>query len=202
MTNYRQMRHNARQARRAGVQPMMVINSGGPFPERATMVVGRWVWRYRSELAPLGVVAVVDGFGWYAHAALSAWWPLLLAVPGIATWVLAVFGAWCGITGRPERLYVSFVVFAWGTWDAVAAAIGPFTPPLPQALAIGGLVLSVPWWANRRRRAKVRVERTIATWPYIALAVGLVGSEITSATVDLWGGAPGFGSHVARPSPT
>ena len=52
---------------------------------------------------------------------------------------------------------------------------------------MGRLVLAVPWWTNRRRRAKVRVERTIATWPYIADAVGLVGSQITSATVDLWG---------------
>ena len=50
----------------------------------------------------------------------------------------------------------------------------------------GALVLSVPWWANRRRRAKVRVERTIATWPDIARAVGLAGSQIMSATVDLW----------------
>ena len=48
-------------------------------------------------------------------------------------------------------------------------------------------MLSVPWWANRRRRAKVRVERTIATWPVIATHIGLAGSEIMSATADLWG---------------
>src|SRR5207244_3936457 len=63
---------------------------------------------------------------------------------------------------------------------------GSLASPLPQVLGIGTLVLSVPWWANRRRRAKVRVARTIATWPDIARAVGLVGSEIMSATVDLW----------------
>ena len=40
---------------------------------------------------------------------------------------------------------------------------------------------------RRRRRAKVRVERTIAVWPDIARHVGLAGSEIMSATVDLWG---------------
>ena len=82
---------------------------------------------------------------------------------------------------------MAVTVLACGTWDAVAAAVGPLAPPLPQALGIGGLVLSVPWWANRRRRAKVRVARTIATWPDIARAVGLAGSEIMSATVDLWG---------------
>ena len=49
------------------------------------------------------------------------------------------------------------------------------------------MVLAVPWWANRRRRAKVRVERTIAIWPDIASHIGLTGSAIMSATVDLWG---------------
>ena len=67
------------------------------------------------------------------------------------------------------------------------AAVGPLSSPLPQALCIGGLVLSVPWWANRRRRAKVRVERTIATWPDVARNAGLAGSQIMAATVDVWG---------------
>ena len=64
------------------------------------------------------------------------------------------------------------------------------------------LVLSVPWWANRRRRAKVRVERAVATWPDIARDIGLAGSQIMSATVDLWDGAPGSAWPGARPSPT
>ena len=64
---------------------------------------------------------------------------------------------------------------------------GPFRPPLPQLLAIGGLVLAVPWWAHGRRRAKVRVERKLAAWPAIARDVGLPGSEVISAIVDLWG---------------
>ena len=187
MTGYRQMRRQARQARRAGMQPMMVINSGGPFPDLAIVVIARWAWRYRSELAPLGVALLVAGLGWYAHAALLAWWPLLLAVPAVAAWAVGAFGARVGIPGRLERLYVAVTVLACGIWGALAAAFGPRTSPLPQALGLGGLVLAVPWWANRRRRAKVRVERTIATWPYIAEAVGLVGSQITSATVDLWG---------------
>jgi hypothetical protein len=57
----------------------------------------------------------------------------------------------------------------------------PLTAPLPPALGIGALVLSVPWWA------KVRVERTLAAWPDIAKAVGLAGSAVMSATVDVWG---------------
>ena len=187
MTGHRQMRRHVRQARRAGMQPMMVINPGDPFPELAIVIISRWAWRYRSELAPLGVACAVAAIGSYAHAALPAWWPLILAVAGIAAWVLAAFGARFGLPTRLERLYVAVTVLAGGTWAALAAAIGPLTSPLPQALGIGGLVLSVPWWANRRRRAKVRVERTIAVWPDIASHIGLAGSEIMSATADLWG---------------
>ena len=187
MTSYRRMRRQSRQARRAGMQPMMVINPGDPIPELAAVIIARWAWRYRSELAPLGIACLVAGLGWYARAALSPWWPLILAVAGVAAWLLAAFGAKLGLPTRLERLYVAVTVLAGGTWAALAAAIGPLTSPLPQALGIGGLVLSVPWWANRRRRAKVRVERTIATWPVIATHIGLAGSEIMSATVDLWG---------------
>ena len=54
MTGYRRMRRHARQARRAGMQPMMVINPGDQLPELAAVIIARWAWRYRSELAPLG----------------------------------------------------------------------------------------------------------------------------------------------------
>jgi S-DNA-T family DNA segregation ATPase FtsK/SpoIIIE len=54
-------------------------------------------------------------------------------------------------------------------------------------LGLGAVILAVPWWAHRRRRAKVRVERQLAAWPDIAQAVGLAGSQVMSATVDLWG---------------
>jgi hypothetical protein len=37
------------------------------------------------------------------------------------------------------------------------------------------------------RRAKVRVQRTLAAWPDISRAIGLPGSQAMSATVDLWG---------------
>ena len=187
MSSYRQMRQHARQARRAGMQPMMVINSGDPFPELVIVVIARWAWRYRSELAPLGVALLVAGFGWYAHAALSGWWPVILAGSGTAAWLLAAFGAKLGIPARLERLYVAATVLACGTWVALAAALGPRAAPLPQVLGIGALVLAVPWWANRRRRAKVHVERAIAAWPDIARNAGLDGSRVMNATVDLWG---------------
>jgi S-DNA-T family DNA segregation ATPase FtsK/SpoIIIE len=56
------------------------------------------------------------------------------------------------------------------------------------AIATGlTLVCALPWWASRRRRAKLRVERMLESWPEIAHAVGLAGSRVMSATVDLWG---------------
>jgi FtsK/SpoIIIE family len=58
---------------------------------------------------------------------------------------------------------------------------------MPRVLGLGTFVLAVPWWAHRRRRAKARVQRTVAAWPDIAKAVGLPGSRIQSAGVDLWG---------------
>jgi len=67
MTTYRRMRRQARQARRSGLQPMMVINSGEPFPESVGVVLLRWAWRYRSELAPLGVTAAMVTFAWWLH---------------------------------------------------------------------------------------------------------------------------------------
>ena len=80
MTTYRRMRRQARQARRSGLQPMMVINSGEPFPETVGVVLLRWAWRYRSELAPLGVTAGHRGAAWWLHAARPHWWAVVLGI--------------------------------------------------------------------------------------------------------------------------
>jgi S-DNA-T family DNA segregation ATPase FtsK/SpoIIIE len=184
---YRKMRRQARRARRAGMQPMMVLSSGDSFPDLAIMVFARWLWRYRSELAPVGAACLLAALGFYAHVALFHWWWVILAVTISAGLLIGWFGAGTGLPAVAERLYAAGAVMACGTWLSLAAVVGPLAPPLPQALGIGGLVLAVPWWANRRRRAKVRVERIIAAWPDIARAIGLAGSEIMSATVDLWG---------------
>ena len=86
-----------------------------------------------------------------------------------------------------ERLYAATVTLTAGGWLAAATAAGPVTSPLPHALVIGGTVLSVPWWTHRRRRARVRIERKLQAWPEIAQAVGLPGSQVMSALVDVWG---------------
>jgi S-DNA-T family DNA segregation ATPase FtsK/SpoIIIE len=53
--------------------------------------------------------------------------------------------------------------------------------------AVATALLGIPWWAHRRRRAKVRIERTVQTWPDIAENMGLPGSRIVSATGNAWG---------------
>jgi FtsK/SpoIIIE family len=97
------------------------------------------------------------------------------------------FGGRLGLSRLAERIYAGTTAFAAGAWLAAVCLLGPFTSPLPQILVVGALILVIPWWAHRRRRAKVRVDRALAAWPDIAKAIGLPGSQVMSATVDLWG---------------
>ena len=187
MTSYRRMRREARQARRSGLQPMVVISSGDQPPATASVLVLRWAWRYRSELAPAYLAAGALGAGWWLHEARPHWWQFVLSLAAVVTWALACFGGRIGLAALVERLYASTITLAAGGWIATATAIGPFASPLPQILIIGGLALSVPWWAHRRRRARVRVERKLEAWPEIAKAIGLAGSQVMSAMVDVWG---------------
>ncbi len=187
MSSYRRMRRQARQVRRSGMQPMMVINSGDQHPVTAGVVLLRCAWRYRSELAPAYVAAVMLAAGWWLHASHPQWWEYPLSIAAVAAWTLAAFGARIGIPALVERLYAATAALAAGGWIAAATALGPLTSPLPHTLIGGGLVLSVPWWAHRRRRARVRIERKLEAWPDIAKAVGLAGSQVMSAMVDVWG---------------
>ena len=94
---------------------------------------------------------------------------------------------WPFLTRTAERVYAAAVSAAAGGWLTAATALGPATPPMPVLAVILAVVCAVPWWASRRRRAKVRLERTLESWPEIARAVGLAGSRVMSAMVDLWG---------------
>ena len=57
----------ARLARRSGLQPMMVINTGDALPETVGVLLARWAWRYRSELAPLAVTAALAAAAWWLN---------------------------------------------------------------------------------------------------------------------------------------
>ena len=163
---------------------MMVINTGDPFPDLAVVVLARWAWRYRSELAPARRGARHwPALAWLHARALPQWWPLILRRlwPPRAQW--PSFGARSGSPGSPNALYAAARCSRRG---GVAGRWPPRSARSPRrcrkSLGIGALVLAVPWWAHRRRRAKVRVERTLAAWPDIAKAIGLPGSQVMSAT--------------------
>ncbi|WP_246082964.1 cell division protein FtsK [Nonomuraea diastatica] len=180
------MRRNARRMRRYGVQPVANVNDLGVAP---LVIVGiaRLIWRYRSELAPITYTASILLTGVILRRWFPEWWLSVLISTIGSSAALAIGGRWVNLPRPIERGYAVVTTVFAGTWLTLAAYLGPFMPPLPAVLSVGALVLAVPWWAHRRRRARVRVERTLAAWPDIAQAVGLAGSRIQSAMVDLWG---------------
>jgi FtsK/SpoIIIE family len=183
----RRMRRRARRMHRYGLQPVMVINSTDQLPDTIVVLIFWWAWRYRSELAPLFLATATAFLAWMLHLTHPQWWPAILAVAVLAGCGLAVTGHRFGLPASIDCLYAAVVVTATGGWFAAATAMGPLAGPLPHLWVIGGLSLAVPWWAHRRRRARVRVERKLEAWPEIARAVGLAGSQVMSAVVDVWG---------------
>jgi S-DNA-T family DNA segregation ATPase FtsK/SpoIIIE len=134
---------------------------------------------------------------WIAAAGVTAAAACFLAIPhrllrgnppGKPTGGVIV-RAWeaCGISRPAERAYITAVVLASGGWLSAAIATGPAAKPLPAVAVIATVILGIPWWAHRRRRARVRIERTIQAWPDIAENMGLPGSRIASATGNPWG---------------
>jgi S-DNA-T family DNA segregation ATPase FtsK/SpoIIIE len=185
VSGYRQIRRQTRRARRAGLQSIVVIDS--PLPVPAGVLLARWAWRYRSEIAPATTAGAVLAAGLWLHAAHSHWWAPLLALSDLASSALFVFGGRIGLSRLTERVYAAAAALAAGGWLAAATLLGPLSSPMPQVLGIGALILAAPWWAHRRRRARVRVQRALLAWPDISKAIGLPGSKIQSAGVDLWG---------------
>src|SRR5271165_1500746 len=62
---------------------------------------------YRSELAPVWVVAALLAAGWWGHRAFPHWWILVLAGSCAATWLVATFGARIGLPALAERIYAA-----------------------------------------------------------------------------------------------
>ncbi|MCM3882149.1 FtsK/SpoIIIE domain-containing protein [Frankia sp. R82] len=153
---------------------------GRPHPVSG---ISRVLWKYRSELAP-AYLAVYLAFS--AALAHRAWGPLTTIIIGLLVLVTA------GVRVRrydrtPERTYAAGVVVLAGGWWLAAAIIGPDTNPLLGILVIGGFIAALPWWRHHRRRARVRVDRTLAAWPELAENAGLGGSRVMSALVDAYG---------------
>ena len=182
-----QMRRHVRKMRRYGLQPMTIVNPGDPLPETAVVAIARWAWRYRSELAPFTVALATAAVAWWLHGHDRHWWPLIAALTAASVPAVALIGSRIGLADLAERIYASTVTASAGGWLAAATAAGPAQRPLPLLILIGTLVLAIPWWTHRRRRLRVRVERKLAGWPEIAETVGLAGSRVLSAVVDVWG---------------
>ncbi len=187
------LRRHARRLRGDGFAPIMVFGQGDQLPETTAAAVGRLVWRYRSELAPIALAILTVAVAVALHRTHRGAWPWLAGGTVASTAIQAVpFPAWLRkawpVLDRPaERAYAGAVTAITGGWLTAATVLGPVMPPMPVLAAGFTLICALPWWANRRRRAKVRVERMLEAWPEIARAIGLAGSQIMSATVDLWG---------------
>jgi hypothetical protein len=171
----------------------MFLSPDEPLPETAAAIFAHRLWRHRSELAPVAAAAGIVIVAATLHRDHAEWWPWLIAVT--LTDVAAL--AWptprwlrkeLSLPDRTaKRLYAAAVSAAAGGWLTAATALGPATPPMPAVGVVLALLCAVPWWTSRRRRAKVRLDRTLESWPEVARSVGLAGSQIMSAVMDLWG---------------
>lgn len=185
------MNRRTRRARRrlrrgdARREPLLLLTDDR-YPGESLAALVRCVYRYRSELAPPALAGVLALTGMVLHSHFPH------TAPMVAVLTAAVVA---GLSRpeiapdlrRSERGYAITVTIAAGVWLTFATAHGPGAAPLPALLVAGTILGGLPWWAHRRRRAKVRVERTLDAWPDIADAIGLPGSRVMSAVVDLWG---------------
>jgi S-DNA-T family DNA segregation ATPase FtsK/SpoIIIE len=180
--------------RRHDPVPLLYVPDEGSYGAAALVWTIRAIWRYRSELAPLTTAAVLACAGLWLHIRHMAWWPWLAAlcmalvvaiaaIPPHVGWVRR----WAPLDRRVERAYTALCVAFGGGWLTAATAIGPTHHPLPALAVTLTIVCAVPWWEHHRRRARVRVERTLEAWPDLSEEIGLTGSRILSAVVDRWG---------------
>jgi DNA segregation ATPase FtsK/SpoIIIE, S-DNA-T family len=172
-------------------------------------LAARWMYRNRWAFAPfvIALAAFIAAAILHRQHHHAPWWIAVLATTATTAAVLGIPHSllrrtsvgrrvasflsklWeeCGVDRAIERAYAGAVVAVTGGWLTAAIAIGPTVKPLPLIAGIGAVVLGVPWWFHRRRRAKVRVERVIAGWPNVAENIGLPGAHIASVVVDAWG---------------
>jgi S-DNA-T family DNA segregation ATPase FtsK/SpoIIIE len=185
------MNRRTRRARRrlrrgdARREPLLLL-ADDRYPGESLAALAHCVYRYRSELAPPALASTLALAGMLLHSRF----------PHTAPFVAVVAAAMATGLSRPaiapnlrriERGYAITVTITAGLWLTFATVYGSGAGPLPAVLVLGMVAGGLPWWAHRRRRAKVRVERTLDAWPEIADAVGLPGSRVMSAVVDLWG---------------
>jgi DNA segregation ATPase FtsK/SpoIIIE, S-DNA-T family len=175
-----------RRWRRRNGQPLVLV-ADEPRLFDALAALGRLVFRYRSELAPFTLAACLDLAALWLHAAHPKAWGWILAATGVAVVLAILRGAPWSATRPEERAYAATVTATAGGWLATATALGAGHRYLQPVLLVAIVAGGVPWWSHRRRRARVRVDRTIQAWPGTAEQIGLAGSRVLSAVVDVWG---------------
>ena len=157
MSSYRQIRRQTRRARRAGLQPIVVIDH--PFP------VAR-----RGDPGPVGVAVPLRDRARH-HGGRGPRGGLvgctqrtrtgglvLLAVSAVAACALVAFGARVGLARLAERVYAGTAALAAGGVARGRRLLGPFTSPIPQVLALGaahprGSMVGAPSPAGEGTRA-------------------------------------------------
>jgi S-DNA-T family DNA segregation ATPase FtsK/SpoIIIE len=206
---YRRQMRRMRRTLRKNDDPfqLVIIGPDEPLGLIALAAISRWAYRHRSAFAPSGITIAAFIIAAFTHPHHARYWLLiagitflttvLLGIPHRMLWTspagkitagaLARMWAACGIDRGIERAYAATVIAVTGGWLSAAIAAGPTAKPLPQIAGIATVILGIPWWFHRRRRAKARVEKTIAAWPEVAENAGLPGSEILSVLVDKWG---------------
>jgi S-DNA-T family DNA segregation ATPase FtsK/SpoIIIE len=165
----------------------MPITDGRELGPSAGQFALWWLWRYRSELAPFWLATTSFAVAAALHASHPGWWPITASVTVATMLGLATLGRYLGLANHLERGYAAATATLTGAWITTATILGPLRTPLPLIAVIAGTVAAIPWWAHRRRRAKVRIERKLDAWPEIAQAIGLAGSRIQSIVIDVWG---------------
>ena len=205
---YRRQIRRARRAMRNGENPfqLVILGPDEPLGLIALAAAGRWAYR-PAAFVPFAITSAAFAIAAYTHPHHARYWLLVAGLTVLATVILgmphrllwarpagkitagALARLWekCGIDRGIERAYAATVIAVTGGWLAAAIAIGPAVKPLPAIAGIATVLLGIPWWFHRRRRAKARVEKTISAWPAVAENAGLVGSEILSVVVDAWG---------------
>ncbi|GIM95675.1 FtsK/SpoIIIE domain-containing protein [Paractinoplanes toevensis] len=158
-----------------------------PLLITALAAIGRALFRYRSELAPINAGLTLAVAGLLLHHTHPHAWPMVAAATVITALVAGLRGWPWGLSRSGERIYAATTTAVAGGWLTSATAFGPGRSLLPTVLLASVIALGVPWWPHRRRRARVRVDRVIHAWPDLADTIGLDGSRVMSAVVDTWG---------------
>lgn len=137
---------------------------GGAFLYAVGAVL-RWVWRYRSELAPVYWTAGMMVTGAWLHAVHPSWWPVPATVAGVA----AMAGA--GLASGPVT-------------GPIPGRVGRFTQRVRARVA--------GWLMARFGMRLLAVLAVLARWPRLArrgvrvwvlAVVGSIAGWLTAATI-------------------